>query len=96
MGALAGGVTAVAYQTVATAVAPAAKALTQVRATTLAVSRIGHLQFISVLRSVCRSEGRKDAPVPAAAPEEQEDGEVQMAAPVAQAAPGMPVHSSIN
>ena len=29
--------------------------------------------------------------MPAAAPEEQEDGEVQMAAPVAQTAPGMKI-----
>ena len=45
----------------------------------------------STAPTVCRSEGKKDAPVPAAAPEEQEDGEVQMAAPVAQTAPGMTV-----
>lgn len=47
-----------------------------------------------ILRSaliVCRSEGRKEVPVPAAAPEEQEDGEVQMATPVAQTAPGTQV-----
>lgn len=39
--------------------------------------------------TVCRSEEKKNASV-RAAPEEQEDGEVQMALPVAQAAPGMP------
>ena len=41
--------------------------------------------------TACRSEDKKSANVRAAAAEEQEDGEVQMAVPVAQAAPGMPL-----
>ena len=41
--------------------------------------------------TACRSEDKKRAGVPAA--EEQEDGEVQMAPPAAQAASGMPIIS---
>ena len=54
--------------------------------------RGSQVSFVVVMSALsgCRSESRKDAPVPAA-PEEQEDGEVQMAAPLTQAASGIPL-----
>ena len=96
MGALAGGATVVAYQCTYNRNRPSSQSPHRGQGSDPGnVKDMPSVAHSVVLRSghtVCRSEGRKDAPVSAAAPEEQEDGEVQMAAHVAQNGLGMPVH----